>query len=203
MNTGDAAPAVLLLNTGSSFAQAVAEGLERAGYRPCHSDRADARAANELVSSAVLFPWHAPEDTLENMDIEAFVEGLEPMLIDAGVNLRKSGLYPDTARLKRLVVLSGWEAHGRAGRASMSAVAGAMLGLARSWALEFAPLGMTVNAVVPGPDFMLSDDAPPNSSARIDDLVYAVDFFLKPRGQSISGQVLAVCGGRTPATIPV
>ncbi|MFA5490212.1 MAG: hypothetical protein WC284_13500 [Candidimonas sp.] len=200
MNAKESAPSVLLLNADSPFARSIAKSLERAGYSPRRPGEAEAGQP----SLAVLFPWSAPDAALQDVDIDVFVGGLESMLVDAGVKLRESGLRSGAASLSRLVVLSGWEAHGSMGRSARSAVAGAMLGLARSWALEFAPLGLTVNAVIPGPDFMAErDDASLWPQASIDGLAYAIQFFLDPRAQSISGQVIAVCGGRTPATIPV
>ncbi|WP_442207765.1 SDR family oxidoreductase, partial [Rhizobium sp. YAF28] len=36
-------------------------------------------------------------------------------------------------------------------RTSYAAAKSALVGITRTWALEFAPLGITVNAVAPGP----------------------------------------------------
>ena len=51
----------------------------------------------------------------------------------------------------RIVLLSSRAALGLATRTSYSATKAGMLGMARTWALELAPDGITVNVVAPGP----------------------------------------------------
>src|SRR5690606_4333068 len=54
-------------------------------------------------------------------------------------------------RFGRVVLLSSRAALGLATRTSYSATKAGMLGMARTWALELAPAGITVNVVAPGP----------------------------------------------------
>ncbi len=54
-------------------------------------------------------------------------------------------------RFGRVVLLSSRAALGLATRTSYSATKAGMLGMARTWALELAPDGITVNVVAPGP----------------------------------------------------
>jgi NAD(P)-dependent dehydrogenase (short-subunit alcohol dehydrogenase family) len=198
------ATGVLLLGPDSPLLQSIAEGLKRAGHMVRFPQESESARADEYPSCAVIVPWRTSHAAVQDVDVDAFASGLEAMLADASGNLRMSGLHPAEARLSRLVVLSGWEVHGGRCRTSMAAVSGAMLGLARSWALEFRELGMTVNAVIPGPDFTVHGrEALSLTEAEVDDLIYAIEFFLDERARSISGQVLAVCAGRSPATISV
>lgn len=84
---------------------------------------------------------------------------------------------------------------------------GGLLGLTRSWALELAPSGITVNAVVAGAGVVGSDwdrSLPPiGRHLTEEDVAHAVAFFLDERSGAINGQVLFVCGGRTPGIIPI
>jgi NAD(P)-dependent dehydrogenase (short-subunit alcohol dehydrogenase family) len=95
---------------------------------------------------------------------------------------------------------------GLPGATTASAVTGGLIGLARSWALELGPEGITVNAVVAGAGVEGSDweqALPPIGHHPTDDEVaHAVTFFLDERSGGVNGQVLFVCGGLTPGIMP-
>ena len=55
------------------------------------------------------------------------------------------------ARFGRIVLLSSRAALGAATRTVYSATKAGIIGMARTWALELAPFGITVNVVAPGP----------------------------------------------------
>jgi NAD(P)-dependent dehydrogenase (short-subunit alcohol dehydrogenase family) len=93
-----------------------------------------------------------------------------------------------------------------------------MIGMARTWALELAPFGITVNVVAPGPigDTDMFRDVVPAGSARenaiaksipvgrlgrSDDVARAVLFFADPQNSFVTGQLLYVCGGASIASI--
>ena len=93
-----------------------------------------------------------------------------------------------------------------------------MLGMARTWALELAPHGITVNVVAPGPirsTDMFHDVIPAGSererglAASIpvkrlgepQDVARAVRFFVEPDNGFVTGQVLYVCGGASVGSI--
>jgi NAD(P)-dependent dehydrogenase (short-subunit alcohol dehydrogenase family) len=86
-----------------------------------------------------------------------------------------------------------------------------MIGMARTWALELAQAGVTVNVVAPGPigDTEMFDRAMPDEEkrrqvaasipvgrlGRPSDVARAVQFFLNPDNSFVTGQTLLVCGG--------
>lgn len=121
------------------------------------------------------------------------------------------------ARFGRIVLLSSRAALGAATRTVYSATKAGMIGMARTWALELAPDGITVNVVAPGPieDTEMFGQVVPAGSERAaalakaipvrrlgrgDDVARAVMFFADPASSFITGQVLYVCGGASVAS---
>jgi NAD(P)-dependent dehydrogenase (short-subunit alcohol dehydrogenase family) len=114
-------------------------------------------------------------------------------------------------RFGRVVLLSSRAALGAQTRTAYSATKAGLLGLARTWALELAADGVTVNVVAPGPirTDMFHDVIPAGSEreqklaaaipvGRIGDaadVARAVSFFAHPANGFVTGQTLYVCGG--------
>jgi 3-oxoacyl-[acyl-carrier protein] reductase len=102
-------------------------------------------------------------------------------------------------------------------RTAYAASKAALIGLTRVWALELAPLGITVNAIGPGPIatelFTQANDAermkkivdavPVRRIGRPEDIAYAAGFFLDDRAGFVNGQILYVCGGLTVGVAPI
>jgi NAD(P)-dependent dehydrogenase (short-subunit alcohol dehydrogenase family) len=98
-----------------------------------------------------------------------------------------------------LVGLAGGAAYG-ATKASLSA-------LTRSWAAEFSPSGVRVNAVAPGPVY--SDGAAPERidalgattllgrGAKPEEIADVIAFLSTPRAQYVTGATIPVDGGRS------
>jgi NAD(P)-dependent dehydrogenase (short-subunit alcohol dehydrogenase family) len=112
----------------------------------------------------------------------------------------------------RIVLISSRAALGLQTRTVYSATKAGMIGMARTWALELAPSGITVNVVAPGPiaDTEMFREVIPADSAReaplakaipvgrlgrADDVARAVLFFADPANSFVTGQLLYVCGG--------
>lgn len=117
----------------------------------------------------------------------------------------------------RIVLVSSRAALGLATRSAYAASKAAMLGLARTWALELGPDGITVNVVAPGPieTGMFHDILPPGDPriaklaagipvrrvGQPQDVARAVLFFTDPASSFITGQTLFVCGGTSVGSL--
>ena len=116
-----------------------------------------------------------------------------------------------TAGNGRIILISSRAALGLQTRTSYSATKSGMIGMARTWALELGPEGITVNVVAPGPiaETEMFDDAiqdqekrdaiaasiPVKRLGNPADVARAVRFFMAPENSFITGQTLLVCGG--------
>jgi 3-oxoacyl-[acyl-carrier protein] reductase len=121
-------------------------------------------------------------------------------------------------RFGRIVLVSSRALLGLANRTVYSATKAAMLGLARTWALELGPHGITANVVAPGPieateifHEIIPKDSPKIPTivesipvkrlGRPEDVARAVMFFVDPRAGFVTGQTLFVCGGTSVGSI--
>lgn len=106
----------------------------------------------------------------------------------------------------RIVLIGSRTMQGAAGRSQYAATKAALVGLVRSWALELAARGVTVNLVAPGATEtpMLRDPARAGTPPRLPPLGRYVQpeeiagltvFLLGPDAGALTGQTLTVCGG--------
>jgi NAD(P)-dependent dehydrogenase (short-subunit alcohol dehydrogenase family) len=96
---------------------------------------------------------------------------------------------------------------GMAGNAAYSATKGALHSMTRSWAAEFSPAGVRVNAVAAGPVYtpIQSVEAAETVGtgtimarvAQPDEIASVIAFLASPKASYITGAVVAVDGGRT------
>lgn len=121
------------------------------------------------------------------------------------------------ARFGRVVLMSSRAAVGLATRTAYSATKAGMLGMARTWALELAADGITVNVVAPGPvrtdmffevvaegsekERALAASVPVKRLGEAADVARAVAFFTSPDAGFVTGQVLYVCGGTSVGSL--
>ncbi|WP_280564827.1 SDR family oxidoreductase [Chromohalobacter sp. 48-RD10] len=113
----------------------------------------------------------------------------------------------------RIVLNTSRVVLGKEARTIYSATKGALQSMARTWALELAEHGITVNCVAPGPIATSAfwQNNPPDSErahriigniplrrmGRPEDVAQAISFFCDERSGFITGQTLFVCGGVT------
>ena len=123
-------------------------------------------------------------------------------------------------RYGRIVLLSSRAALGLQTRTVYAATKAGMIGMARTWALELAPFGITVNVVAPGPiadtemfrevipegserETSLAAAIPVGRLGRSDDVARAVMFFADQQNSFVTGQLLYVCGGASVGSITI
>lgn len=244
MTGGAASPGVAVVTGGSAgIGAAICEHLLAAGYEVVSlarraagagqprlhslevdlSDRqATAQAAEEIArrfevstvvhNAGVIRPALLPEVRLEDLD------ALVNLHLGCAIQLVQAAL-PAMQRhgFGRVVLLSSRAALGLQTRTVYSATKAGMLGMARTWALELAPQGVTVNVVAPGPirtdmfydvvekdsegERRLAASIPVRRLGLAEDVARAVDFFVHPANGFVTGQVLYVCGGTSVGSL--
>ena len=185
------------------------------------ADLADNVATSEIA--AVIARKHKVTDLVHNAGIIrpallgsvdiADLDVLTHLHLAAPITLAQAVL-PDLRACGsgRIILISSRAAMGLETRTCYSATKSGMVGMARTWALELASEGITVNVVAPGPiaETEMFDNAIPTGDDKREqiadsipvkrlgnptDVARAVQFFLAPENDFITGQTLFVCGG--------
>ena len=177
---------------------------------------ATAQAAQEMAkrfevttiihNAGVIRPALLPEVQLTDMDALVNLHwGAALLLVQACLPTMRE------RKFGRIVLMSSRAALGAQTRTAYSATKSGMLGLCRTWALELAPQGITVNVVAPGPvhtemfydvipagserEQKLAASIPVGRIGEAADVARAVSFFIQPEAGFVTGQSLYVCGG--------
>lgn len=198
-----------------------APGFAHARLHAIEVDLGDASAARQAAAEAcarfspttlvhnagAMRPALLPDATAEDLHALTDLHLASPMAITQAAlpTMRAAGFG-------RIVFVSSRAALGLATRTAYSATKAGVHGMARTWALELGPDGITVNVVAPGPVVtdIFHEVVPREDQARIDriaqglpmrrlgrveDVSRAVLFFASPDNGWVTGQVLYVCGG--------
>jgi len=168
---------------------------------------ADSGACTFIHNAGIIRPNLIDDVALDDLD------ALNQLHLGAAIQLAQA-LIPGmrAEHFGRIVIMSSRASVGMAQRSNYAATKAGQIALARTWALELAADGITVNCVAPGPieaTEMFHDVVPKDSetarklAAAIPvqrlglpgDVARAVMFFIDPANSFVTGQNLFVCGG--------
>jgi 3-oxoacyl-[acyl-carrier protein] reductase len=201
-------------------------GLAHPKLRHVHVDLTDAEATRHAAQDVARD--HAVTMVIHNAGVirPALLAEVKLADLNALVNLHMAAAVTLTqaalptmknAGWGRVVLVSSRAVLGLPTRTSYSATKAGMLGMARTWALELAAFGITVNVVAPGPiktanfhgvipegspqvDHVIQS-IPVKRLGQPDDVARAVMFFADREAGFVTGQVLYVCGGTSVGTL--
>jgi NAD(P)-dependent dehydrogenase (short-subunit alcohol dehydrogenase family) len=158
------------------------------------------------------------EKPLEDVAIED-LHALTNLHLAAPLALVQANLATMKAqKFGRIVLVSTRAVLGLAKRTAYASTKAGLLSMARTWALELGPFGITANVVAPGPiaGTRIFHDIIPADSPKIpgivqsipvkrlgtpEDVARAAMFFAAPESGFITGQTLYVCGGTSVGSI--
>ena len=183
---------------------------------------ATARAAAEIAASHdVTHIVHNAGLIWPNLIADAKAEdlaGLTQLHLAAPLTLTQAVLPAMTKRgFGRILFNGSRAAMGVPTRTAYSATKAGIIGMARTWALELAPRGITVNVVAPGPirtdnfwsiipkdsdrEAALAQRIPVGRLGEVRDVTNAFLYFCDPETSFVTGQTLYVCGGASVGSI--
>ena len=231
----------LVLITGASqgIGRAIATRAIADGYRVINLDKkppktllkdeifhlidlTDVKAIHELIpillkhepivrlvnNAGFIRPAVLEETTMDDFDAVMALNLRAPMLL-------AQQLLPQMRQAKfgRIVSIASRAALGKEERTVYAASKAGLVGMTKTWALEMAKFGITVNAIGPGPiaTELFTSGNPPDDPKTIkiiqnipvqrmgqpEDVAHAVASLLDDRAGFITGQIHFVCGGMT------
>ena len=148
------------------------------------------------------------------------ITGLAQLHLGSALTLLQAALPGmKERRFGRVMFNASRAALGAPTRTAYSASKAGMIGMARTWALELAPYGITVNVVAPGPILtdnfwgIVEKDSPQQEAlakripvgriGTVQDVTNAFLFFCSPENSFVTGQTLYVCGGASVGTLTI
>jgi 3-oxoacyl-[acyl-carrier protein] reductase len=231
----------LVLITGASqgIGRAIATRAIADGYRVINLDKkppktllkdeifhlidlTDVKAIHELIpillkhepivrlvnNAGFIRPAVLEETTMDDFDAVMALNLRAPVLL-------AQQLLPHMRQAKfgRIVSIASRAALGKEERTVYAASKAGLVGMTKTWALEMAKFGITVNAIGPGPiaTELFTSGNPPDDPKTIkiiqnipvqrmgqpEDVAHAVASLLDDRAGFITGQIHFVCGGMT------
>ena len=217
----------VVTGTSSGIGQAIAERLLNEGWKVVGLDRAPATIERPgFTSIAVdLSDTKHIAKSLQNIgDVTAFVHAagymrvarLGDLTLEPGEGMWRLHVEAASAIANhlvaglpfggRIVLIGSRTSNGAAGRSQYAATKAALVGLARSWAIELAPRGITVNVVAPAATNTPFLRDPVRAAAtpvlppigrfiEVSEVAAMTAFLLGPEAGAITGQTISICGG--------
>ena len=221
------APHAVVTGTSSGIGRAIAERLMSTGWTVTGLDRSPAAIVDTRFRGieADLTRTDAIASTLADItQVTALVHAagfmrvarlgeLDPddgaamwrLHVEAAASLANA-LAPRLPEGGRIVLVGSRTANGAAGRSQYAATKAALVGMARSWAIELAPRKITVNVIAPA-----ATDTPflrdPNRTGtapvlppmgrfvEANEVAALAAFLLSPEAGAITGQQIMICAG--------
>jgi NAD(P)-dependent dehydrogenase (short-subunit alcohol dehydrogenase family) len=237
-------PITLITGASRGIGRNIAERLAGAGHEVINLSRSRPRDAFPGITYTVdLADAVAAKRTLADVTANHSIDNLvnNAALIEVGrleqvdmadvdrmfdLNIRAAILTMQAVlpamkakRHGRVVNIGSRAALGKTGRTVYAATKAALAAMTRTWALELAKDGITVNTIAPGPiaTEMLRESSPADDPAtksffaaipigRVGtpaDVAAAVAFFISDDASFITGQTLYVCGGLSILSSPI
>jgi len=228
---------VLITGGASGIGAAIAERCRRDGYEPViidqlgdgiHADLSDRQSTEEALKEALK---GGPITRLVNnvgVICPASIEGqtVEELERVWELNVRCSmqcvqALLPGMKEhgFGRIVNMSSRASLGKELRTAYAGAKASLIAMARVWALELGPFGITANAIGPGPIMTelwrrgnppdsprtkaIIDSVPVKRVGTPEDVANAAAFLMHKDSGFITGQILYVCGGLTVSAATV
>jgi NAD(P)-dependent dehydrogenase (short-subunit alcohol dehydrogenase family) len=221
------APHAVVTGTSSGIGRAIAERLIATGWTVTGLDRAPSSIVDghfRGIETDLAQTEHIAAVVEDITDPTALVHAagfmrvarlgeLDPasgaamwrLHVDAAASLANA-LAPRLPEGGRIVLIGSRTANGAAGRSQYAATKAALVGMARSWAIEFAPRRITVNVVAPA-----ATDTPflrdPNRTGtapvlppmgrfvEAGEVAALAAFLLSREAGAITGQQIVICAG--------
>jgi 3-oxoacyl-[acyl-carrier protein] reductase len=165
--------------------------MDRSATERASADIAARFPISHIVHNAgVIRPALLPD--VEQDDLQALTQlhlGAALTLVQAALPAMKRNHFG------RIVLMSSRGALGLQTRSAYSATKAGMIGMARTWALELAPDGITVNVVAPGPiaDTEMFRSIVPKDSEREKALAAAIPVKRLGRSADVARAVMFFC----------
>ena len=168
-------------------------------------------AENNEVTSFIHNAGVIRPDLLDDVKLED-LDYLTQLHIGSAITLSQSFLPAMRKNhFGRIVLISSRGVLGLVTRTNYAATKAGQIGLVRTWALELAKDGITVNAVAPGPietdmfhelvpenseqKSKIADSVPVKRVGNAADIGRVVEFLCEPESSFITGQTWYICGG--------